>query len=263
MRQESIADVKKVTEKMRSLSQPNARKTGSCQSVRSKKRNEESSKRDRLFDMSLRQLQAKIEAENQQVQEIIQPLLDAETGFMKLECFLTQRDVAELRRKELLHKRWTERVWLPLQRRVEEHVSSCRSLEGRRRRSVYSDYLRHCNSKGFVFLETYDLQEYNPFLLSVRKPQHFKLETAGLNDASCLRIQEKNRKKRTSSSCEAGTQALLFKGYKNARRKVREPPQDRQSFSESALSPANQLPRASLNHLLSASMKNPPEDEAE
>ncbi|XP_037837518.1 protein FAM228A isoform X6 [Kryptolebias marmoratus] len=229
MRQESIADVKKVTEKMRSLSQPNARKTGSCQSVRSKKRNEESSKRDRLFDMSLRQLQAKIEAENQQVQEIIQPLLDAETGFMKeLECFLTQRDVAELRRKELLHKRWTERVWLPLQRRVEEHVSSCRSLEGRRRRSVYSDYLRHCNSK---------------------------LETAGLNDASCLRIQEKNRKKRTSSSCEAG--------YKNARRKVREPPQDRQSFSESALSPANQLPRASLNHLLSASMKNPPEDEAE
>lgn len=65
----------------------------------------------------------------------------------ELERFLSQRDVAELRRRELLHKRWTERVWFPLQRRVEEHVSSRGPAEAKRRQSLYSHYLHHCNTK--------------------------------------------------------------------------------------------------------------------
>lgn len=166
----------------------------------------------------------------------------------ELERFLSQRDVTELRRRELLHKRWTERVWFPLQRRVEEHVSSCGPVEAKRRQSLYSHYLHHCNTKvtpisplnllilalkyskcthrnsfclvvysvsdftqtcffgaslvitnqikltqemcnylthtnccvvfnlqGFVFLETYDLKEYNPFLLNIKKPHYFKV----------------------------------------------------------------------------------------
>ncbi|XP_070705928.1 protein FAM228A [Pempheris klunzingeri] len=117
-----------------------------------------------------------MEAENQQVKEMLQPLLDTENGFVKeLERFLSQRDVTELRRRELLHKRWTERVWFPLQRRVEEQASSCSRAEAKRRQSLYSHYLHHCNTKGFAFLETYDLKEYNPFLLSIKQPHHFKV----------------------------------------------------------------------------------------
>lgn len=29
--------------------------------------------------------------------------------------------------------------------------------------------------QGFVFLETYDLREYDPFLLSIKKPHYFKV----------------------------------------------------------------------------------------
>ncbi|XP_028996100.1 protein FAM228A isoform X2 [Betta splendens] len=127
--------------------------------------------KDRLHHTLLRQLQVKMEAENQQAKKTIPPLLD--TGFMKeLELFLSQWDVAQLRRKELLHKRWTERVWLPLQRRVEEHVSSCGPVEAERRQSLYSQYIGHCNSKGFVFLDTYDPAEYNPFLLCKMHERH-------------------------------------------------------------------------------------------
>ncbi|XP_075940131.1 protein FAM228A [Anarhichas minor] len=116
-----------------------------------------------------------MEAENQQAKEITQPLLDTENGLVKdLERFLSQRDVTELRRRELLHKRWTERVWLPLQRRVEEHASSCSPAAVKRRQSLYRHYLHHCNTKGRVFLDTYDLREYNPFLLHIKKPHFFK-----------------------------------------------------------------------------------------
>lgn len=69
-------------------------------------------------------------------------------AFMEeLERFLSQRDVAELRRRELQHKRWTERVWIPIQRKVEEHVSSCSPVELKRRQSLYTHYIHHCNAK--------------------------------------------------------------------------------------------------------------------
>uniref|UniRef100_A0AAQ5YYN6 Protein FAM228B n=1 Tax=Amphiprion ocellaris TaxID=80972 RepID=A0AAQ5YYN6_AMPOC len=145
-----------------------------------------SSRQEQLSSASLRRLQVKIESENQQMTEIIQPLVDTENTLIKeLQSFLELRDVTELRRKELLHKSWTERVWFPLQRKVEQHLN----------------YLQHCNAKGFVFLETYDLKEYDPFPLSTTKPNYFKLRTAALKDPfpRCLHetLQEK-------TACGAG-----------------------------------------------------------
>jgi len=123
-----------------------------------------------------------MEADRQQLEEIIQPLLDTQRGLVKvrrwtprllfclhffysnkkafdiwtclkcvsvedLERFLRHRDVTELRRRELLHKRWTERVWFPLQRRLEEHASSRGPAAAKRRQSLYGHYLHHCNTK--------------------------------------------------------------------------------------------------------------------
>ncbi|CAL8316711.1 unnamed protein product [Merluccius merluccius] len=90
-----------------------------------------------------------------------------------LEGFLCRWDVAQLRRRELLHKRWTECVWLPIQWRVEKRVSRRCCDEADRLRCLYADYLRHCNAKGFVSLDCYDPQEYNPFLL-VTEPHAYQ-----------------------------------------------------------------------------------------
>ncbi|XP_028253725.1 protein FAM228A [Parambassis ranga] len=128
-----------------------------------------------------------MEAENQQLQELIQPILKTEKDLMMdLDRFLSQRDVTELRRKELLHKRWTERVWFPLQKQVEERASSCGPVDARRRQSLYSHYLHHCNSKGCAYLDTYNLREYNPFLLNFKMPH--KLMSA---DSQDLHLYEK------------------------------------------------------------------------
>ncbi|XP_041815306.1 protein FAM228A [Chelmon rostratus] len=191
-----------------------------------------------------------MEAENQQVKEIIQPLLDTETGFVKeLERFLSQRDVAELRRRELLHKRWTERVWFPLQRRVEEHVSSRGPAEAKRRQSLYSHYLHHCNTKGSVFLETCDLREYNPFLLNIKQPQYLKLTAAALKDPLYRQLHERLKEKRTARSCEAGCKYKL--------------PQSNRPLSESVASQADIVLQASSIYPVSVSRKAPANDETE
>jgi len=146
-----------------------------------------------------------------------------------LEFFLRQREEAELRRRELLHKHWTEHVWFPLDKRVKEHVSRCGPVEPERRQNLYSHYLRHCDSKvrlpsGFL------AWEYNPFLLNVKKPHYLKvgftvnkkipprvsqmgrlalihalvslqLKTDNMKDTSYRHLL---KEKRTSQSCEAG-----------------------------------------------------------
>ncbi|XP_051264106.1 protein FAM228A isoform X2 [Dicentrarchus labrax] len=246
--QECTSDVKDATESRKSPSQP--RSTG--KSVRAWKRDEASpsgpqpcAKQDWLSHTSLRRLQAKLDAENQRAEEIIQPLLNTENGFVKLEKFLSQRDVTELRRRELQHKRWTERVWFPLQRRLEEHVSSCSPVEARRRQRLYSHYLHHCNTKGFVFLETYDLREYNPFLF--KQPHYFKLSPADFKDPLYLQIHEILKEKRTVRSCEAGCKHKL--------------PQSDRPHRES--SQADTLLQASSNYPVSTSGKTPVKDEAE
>uniref|UniRef100_A0A665V0F7 Family with sequence similarity 228 member B n=1 Tax=Echeneis naucrates TaxID=173247 RepID=A0A665V0F7_ECHNA len=147
---------------------------------------------------------AKMKGENQQVTEIIKPLLDEENIFVEeLERFLSQRDLTELRRRELLHKRWTERVWFPLQKRLEEHVAGRHSAEAKRRQSLYSHYLHHCNTKGFVFLDTYDLKEYNPFLLNIKKPHCFKVISVTSLNMDSLQLHHRPREKREARSCEA------------------------------------------------------------
>lgn len=132
-------------------------------------------RRDRLSCPSIRRLQAKMETENRETRETMEHLLNTENGFIKeLEKVLNQHDAAERRRRELLHKQWTERLWLPLQKHLHQRVSSCGAIDIKRRQSFYSHFLQHCNSKGYVFLDTYNLNEYDPFFQPLKNSPHRK-----------------------------------------------------------------------------------------
>ncbi|KAK7906907.1 hypothetical protein WMY93_015519 [Mugilogobius chulae] len=124
---------------------------------------------------SNRRLQAKMEIEKHQIKEIVEQLLNTQNGFVKdVEDVLNQHDFTMLRRRELLHKHWTERLWLPFQKQLNQRVSSCGASEIQRRQRLYSQYLQHCNSKGYVFLDTYNPREYDPFLQH-KKSDYIKL----------------------------------------------------------------------------------------
>uniref|UniRef100_A0AAV2K9D4 Uncharacterized protein n=1 Tax=Knipowitschia caucasica TaxID=637954 RepID=A0AAV2K9D4_KNICA len=90
----------------------------------------------------------RLQMERHQMKENMEQLLNMQTRFVKdLEDVLNQHDVAERRKRELLHKHWTERLWLPLQKRLIQRVASCGAAEIKRRQGLYSHYLQHCNSK--------------------------------------------------------------------------------------------------------------------
>ncbi|KAA8583143.1 hypothetical protein FQN60_015689 [Etheostoma spectabile] len=172
----------------KSPSQPSKRTRSTSKCVRAEKKDESSpsgpqpgATQHRLSHTSLRRLQAKMEDDNQQVKATIQAILDTENGFMKeLERFLSQRDITELRRRELLHKRWTERVWFPLQRRVEKHVSSCSPVAVKRHLSLYRQYLHQCNTKANMPLHA---SSNHPVTASRKTP--VVDETEGRKSSSC------------------------------------------------------------------------------
>ena len=62
--------------------------------------------------------------------------------------FVRYQELLDLRKKELLHKRWTERVYQPIRRQVVSEANSPEFGElFQRKRQLYKEYLEHVNKK--------------------------------------------------------------------------------------------------------------------
>uniref|UniRef100_A0A3P8ZP66 FAM228B n=1 Tax=Esox lucius TaxID=8010 RepID=A0A3P8ZP66_ESOLU len=157
--------------------------------------------------------QAKFKSDHQELRAITQSILDTENGFVKdLEHFLHQQEWAELRRRELLHRRWTERVWSPVQRSVENRVSQrCDEEVQMSPRGMFLRYINHCNTKDFVFLENYNPKEYNPFLLNINRPHYYTVTTPILRDPLSLQSCERMKEKGAILCCQTGIVRQLSK----------------------------------------------------
>ncbi|XP_043918698.1 protein FAM228B isoform X2 [Protopterus annectens] len=151
-------------------------------------------------------IQAVASAESHEANLIAHPLLDTENSFVKeMERFLHHRDVLELRKKELLYKKWSESVSEPLQQKIEDLVESQSAEDIRSRKSLMlAKYLNYCNKKGCVFLEDYNPQEYNPFYLQYHRPHYFKVVTPALNDPLLLQSRERAQEEGTILRCKTG-----------------------------------------------------------
>lgn len=61
---------------------------------------------------------------------------------------MRQAESADLRRKEMRHKNWTEQVAEPLQKTIENYIDSQTSKDiEKRRRWFLQQYLEYCNKK--------------------------------------------------------------------------------------------------------------------
>ncbi|KAM9495207.1 protein FAM228A [Clarias gariepinus] len=101
----------------------------------------EADKAHTLSPCSLKQLQDQFLLERWDADAIVKPLLDTEHGFIKdLEHFLNHRDILRVRKRELLHKRWTECVWWPVQQSVEQRFTRWCHERGEPRKMDYTDY---------------------------------------------------------------------------------------------------------------------------
>ncbi|XP_076798270.1 protein FAM228B isoform X6 [Arvicanthis niloticus] len=105
----------------------------------------------------------------------VQSILYRENYIMKeLDKYLHHHDFLNTRKKEMLYKKWVERVADPLQKKIIEKVHSHKNIKKRRRQELDS-FLKHSNKKGNAFIEHYDPKEYDPFYMSKEDPNFLKV----------------------------------------------------------------------------------------
>ncbi|XP_064411317.1 protein FAM228A [Latimeria chalumnae] len=155
---------------------------------------------------STRSFQGKADVESRESNACVQSILEREHKFMKeVDRYLMHREMLELRKKEILYKKWAVHVSDPVQDKLEEQIDSQSSEEiEERRRIVLSQYLEYCNKKTHVFLEDYDPQEYNPFYMYKYKPHYYKVATPALKDPLLQQGRARTQEERIILRCQTG-----------------------------------------------------------
>ncbi|KAJ1149302.1 hypothetical protein NDU88_002113 [Pleurodeles waltl] len=155
--------------------------------------------------LTQKHVQALVEKENSEVNSAIQHVLNRETIYVKeFDKYLRNREILELRKKEIQHKKWLERVSIPLLRTIDNYIDqqTYNIIENRRRKQL-AQYLEYCNKKGNVFLEDYDPSEYNPFFLYLCK-SYLKVSTPPLHDPLLRQLHDKFEEEGIALQCETG-----------------------------------------------------------
>ncbi|XP_078502887.1 protein FAM228B-like isoform X2 [Lissotriton helveticus] len=93
--------------------------------------------------------QALAEKENSEVSSAIQCVLNRETIYGKeFDKFLRNQEIQTLRKKEIQHKKWLERVSIPLLRTIDNYIDQQTYNEiVNRRQKQFAQYLEYCNKK--------------------------------------------------------------------------------------------------------------------
>ncbi|XP_041043921.1 protein FAM228A isoform X7 [Carcharodon carcharias] len=156
---------------------------------------------DWLSRKSFAYLQTKAVKESCEVNALCQPLHDMEECFIQeLDKYSAYKDMLNLRRKELLYKKWNDDVYEPLQWKVKARLNQ--SIE--RRRPSVLQYLDYCDKKEPVFLEEYNPDDFNPFVRHLCKPRKFKTRTSTLNDPLLLQSRSKSVEDNAILQCQEG-----------------------------------------------------------
>ncbi|XP_021352628.1 protein FAM228B-like isoform X2 [Mizuhopecten yessoensis] len=173
--------------------------------------------------------QEKSDIETREARKLYEPLLQTEDTFVKnLEEYITYKDVMEQRKKEMLHKKWNDRVFEPLRKNIIDAMDSDDWPElDRRKRELHKQYLEFTNQKGHVFLDTMDPEEYYAQALNGHRPapikhacakwdkriaaakkhfdhQHYKVSTAALRDPLLSQGRQRSAEDRTILRCITG-----------------------------------------------------------
>ncbi|XP_059687853.1 protein FAM228B [Gavia stellata] len=143
--------------------------------------------------------------ESQDIIASVRCILDRENYFVReVDGYLRHNDFLNLRKKEILYKKWLKDVSEPLLQKIEDKMDSQSSEEIRKRKDEQlSLYLNYCKKKGYVALEAYDPSEYDPFFLKTCT-DCWKVSIPPLQDPLLKDIQRKFIETGIVKQCETG-----------------------------------------------------------
>lgn len=156
---------------------------------------------------SLQGLQERADKEAKETKSMYESLLSREEAFMReVSSYLYDKDICDLRKKEILHKKWTDRVHEPIRKRIIEELDSqgfAQHVE--KKRELHRDYLQYLNKKGCAFLDTYPPDDYYPLGLISAKPCYAMLRMKRINDPLLSQQRARTAEERTILRCQTGT----------------------------------------------------------
>ncbi|XP_078001478.1 protein FAM228B-like [Glandiceps talaboti] len=169
-----------------------------------------------ISEKSIRNIQEKADPETKETKKMYMSLLDEENGFVKeVDEFVSNKEYLDLRKKEMLHKKWSERVYDPLQAQVYKGMKREYSNVERRKRDLHDDYVDYCNRRP-VFLDTMSKADYNPLQLQVPRPAPIVAETKTFDDPLIAQEKVRNEEDKTVVRCMTG-KSLCDKGIEQYR----------------------------------------------
>ncbi|KAL8593981.1 hypothetical protein ACOMHN_045664 [Nucella lapillus] len=159
-----------------------------------------------LSSTQAKELVDQLRKESNATKSIYGPLLETEDTLVHdVDEYLGQADKLALRKKELLHKTWSQRVFEPMRCKILEVMQSPEFAgKDRRHRQMYSQYLEYTNQKGFVFLDTMDKGEYYAQALNGHRPSPITVKTSSLQDPLLLQGRERGQEEQTILRCTTG-----------------------------------------------------------
>ncbi|VDI06947.1 Hypothetical predicted protein [Mytilus galloprovincialis] len=148
----------------------------------------------------------KSDVESKAARQLYNPLLETESTFVKdIEEYVCHKDVMDLRKKEMLHKKWNDRVHEPLRKKIIDVMDGDDWPElDRRKRELHKQYLEFVNEKGHVFLDTMDPREYYAQALNGHRPAPIKVQTQKFRDPLLSQGRERSEEERTIMRCMTG-----------------------------------------------------------
>ncbi|VDI06951.1 Hypothetical predicted protein [Mytilus galloprovincialis] len=168
---------------------------------------------DWLNEKTVKSLQEKSDVESKAARQLYNPLLETESTFVKdIEEYVCHKDVMDLRKKEMLHKKWNDRVHEPLRKKIIDVMDGDDWPElDRRKRELHKQYLEFVNEKGHVFLDTMDPREYYAQALNGHRPAPIKalftakeVQTQKFRDPLLSQGRERSEEERTIMRCMTG-----------------------------------------------------------
>ncbi|NXJ05837.1 F228B protein, partial [Odontophorus gujanensis] len=143
--------------------------------------------------------------ESREIIASAQSILDREQYLVReVDRYLRHHDFLNLRKKEILYKKWLEDVSEPLLGKIEDKMNSQSRKEiQKRREEQLSLYLNYCKKKGYVALETYDPSEYDPLFLKTCT-DCWKVSVPALQDPLLKAVQKKFTETGIAKRCETG-----------------------------------------------------------
>uniref|UniRef100_A0AC11E361 Uncharacterized protein n=4 Tax=Caprinae TaxID=9963 RepID=A0AC11E361_SHEEP len=159
------------------------------------------------------------------IDEAVYAILFRENCITKrLDVYFQHLDAFKERRKELLHKKWTENVAKPLQERIMEKVISYKALE-KKKQENFEYFLKHTNKTEIIFGDFYDPEVYNPFYMTKKDPNYGKVVVPPFCDPLFRRQQEIDEEQRAIFQYTTGKRCTLkeFKELEKARQYARLP----------------------------------------